>query len=56
MTEEELSRFALVLREADRVRAQISRDEAARADADSGLRQPPAAGEQSFEPAMVAAA
>ncbi len=33
MTQEELARFSLVLREADRVRAQIARDEAiARAD------------------------
>ncbi len=37
MTQEELARFWLVLREADRVRAQIDRDEAiARAGDDSG--------------------
>ena len=57
MTEVELTSFALILREADRIRAQMARDEAApRASADSGLQPPPAEGEQPFAPAMVAAA
>ena len=59
MTEEELARFALVLREADRVRAQMARDEAvARADEGSDSLQlaavPP--GERSSGSPMVAAA
>ena len=54
MTEEELTGFALVLREADRIRAQMASDEAAaRATGDS---QPPAEGERPFVPDMVAAA
>jgi hypothetical protein len=41
VTEEEIARFALQLREAERVRAQIARDEAAQAG--SGEEPPPAA-------------
>jgi hypothetical protein len=41
VTDEEVARFALQLREAERVRAQIARDEAARAG--SGEEPPPAA-------------
>jgi len=59
MTREELARFSLVLREADRVRAQIERDEAiARADYDSDppqLAEVPA-GERSSSSPVVAAA
>ena len=59
MTQEQLARFSLVLREADRVRAQIARDEAiARADDDSDslqLAMVPA-GELSSGDRMVAAA
>ena len=56
MTEEELTRFALVLREADRIRMQIARDETAlRASGDSTLQPPLAEGEQPFVPAVVAA-
>ena len=55
MTEEELTRFALVLREADRIRAQMASDEAAaRTSGDS--QPPPAEGERPLVPAMVAAA
>ncbi len=56
MTEEEIARFALQLREAERVRAQIARDEAARAG--SGEELPPAAlpvVEQPHASALVAA-
>ncbi len=56
MTEEELARFALVLREADRIRMQMASDEAAaRASADSILQPPLAEVEQPFVPAVVAA-
>jgi hypothetical protein len=55
MTEVELTRFALILREADRIRAQMARDEATRANGDEDSQQRPAEGEQSFGPAMVAA-
>ena len=59
MTNEELARFALVLRECDRIRAMIAEDEAA-AGADGGgelpmLAEAPAA-ERSSGPAVVAAA
>ncbi len=55
MTDEEIARFALQLREAERVRAQIARDEAARAG--SGEEPPPAAllVEQPPASALVAA-
>ena len=53
MTEEELTRFALVLREADRIRAQVSKDEA---DDHSDLQPPSVEGEQSSWSAVVAAA
>ena len=57
MTEEELTRFALVLREADRIRMQVSKDEAAaRADGHSDLQPPSVEGEQSSGSAVVAAA
>ncbi len=57
MTEEELTRFALVLREADRIRTQVSKDEAAaRADGHSDLQPPSVEGEQSSGPPVVAAA
>jgi len=59
MTQEQLARFSLVLREADRVRAQIARDEAiARADEDSDSLQLATvpAGELSSGDRMVAAA
>ena len=59
MSQEEFTRFSLVLREADRVRAQITRDEAiARADEDSDPPQLSAvqAGEHSSGDRMVAAA
>ena len=58
MMQEELARFSLVLREADRVRAQIERDEAiARADAggDSLQLAVVAAGERSSASPMFAA-
>ncbi len=59
MTDEELSRFALQLREAERVRARIAKDEAA-APADGGDELPlPAAltvVEQPSGSAVVAAA
>jgi hypothetical protein len=41
VTDEEITRFALQLREAERIRAQIARDEAARAG--NGEDLPPAA-------------
>jgi hypothetical protein len=53
MTEEELARFALVLREADRIRMQVSKDEAARADGQSDLQPPSLEGERSLEPAAA---
>jgi hypothetical protein len=54
MTEQEIARFALVLREAERVRLQMAKDEAAaRMDGRSDLLL--AEGERSFGPAMVAA-
>jgi hypothetical protein len=57
MTEEELTRFALVLREADRIRAQVSKDEAAaRADGHGDLQPLSVEGEQSSWSAVVAAA
>ncbi len=57
MTEEELTRFALVLRESDRTRMQVTKDEAAaRADGQSDPRPPSVEGEQSSGPAVVAAA
>ncbi len=59
MTQEELARFSLVLREADRVRAQIARDEAiASSDDDSDSLQLAAVpgGERSSGSPMVAAA
>ena len=57
MTEEELTRFALVLGESDRIRMQVSKDEAAaRADGHSDLQPPTVEGEQSSGPAVVAAA
>jgi hypothetical protein len=58
MMQEELARFSLVLREADRVRAQIERDEAiARADAggDSLQLAVVPAGERFFASPMFAA-
>jgi hypothetical protein len=56
MTDEELARFELVLREADRIRMQIASDEAAvRASGDSILQPPLAEGEQPFVPAVIAA-
>ena len=58
MTEEELSRFALVLREAARVRAQIAEDEAA-AGTDGGGELPLLAAlpvvEEPSAPAVLAA-
>ena len=54
MTEQEIARFALVLREAEHVRAQMAKDEAAaRMDGRSDLLL--VEGERSFGPAMVAA-
>jgi hypothetical protein len=54
MTEKEIARFALVLREAERVRLQMAKDEAAaRMDARSDLLL--AEVERTFGPAMVAA-
>ena len=43
MTDEEVTRFALVLSEADRVRAQIAEDETAARTADGGDLLPVAA-------------
>ena len=59
MTEEEITRFALQLREAERVRAQIARDEAATHAGGIGDSIPVAilpAGELFFEPMTAAAA
>ena len=59
MTDEEVTRFALQLREAERVRAQIAKDEAAAgADDDAGLQLLAAlpAVEQPSGSAVVAAA
>jgi hypothetical protein len=55
MTDEELARFALVLREAERLRAQIAKDEAA-ARVDGRDEPPTPAVEQPSENAVVAAA
>ncbi|MCA1687152.1 MAG: hypothetical protein LC714_00785 [Actinobacteria bacterium] len=55
MTEEELIRFALVLREAGRVRMQIAKDEA-HADGHGDSLASSTTEERSFGPAMVAAA
>jgi hypothetical protein len=54
MTEEERTRFALVLREAERVRAQIAKDESATRTEDGGDYSIPVVpiGDQS--PVMVA--
>jgi hypothetical protein len=55
MTEEEFARFALVLREAERVRSQMAKDEAAaRIDGRGDLLL--AEVEPTFGPAMVDAA
>ncbi len=58
MTEEETTRFALVLRECERVGAMIAEDEAAVASGrDAGIPTAPApAGERSSDLAMGAAA
>jgi hypothetical protein len=57
MAEEELTRFALVLRESNRIRMQVTKDEAAaRADGQSDLQPPSVEGEQSSGPAVIAAA
>ena len=53
MTEEELTRFALVLREADRIRMQVFMDEAAHADDHSDLQSPSVEGERALEPAAA---
>lgn len=39
MTEEEIARFALMLREADRVRAMIAEDEAAERSQEAALEE-----------------
>ncbi len=59
MTDEEATRFALQLSQAERIREQIAEDEAA-ADVNDGhwlplLLAPPAAGRQPSAPAVVAA-
>ncbi len=59
MTEEEVTRFALQLSQAERIRAQIAEDEAA-ADVNGGhesplLVAPPAMDQESSMPAVVAA-
>ena len=58
MTEEETARFALVLRECERIRAMIAEDEAARSsggdDSIPAVEAP--AGGRYRDPAMVAAA
>ena len=41
MTEEEIARFALMLREADRVRAMIAEDEAAERAQEAALEEVP---------------
>jgi hypothetical protein len=58
MTEEGLARFALVLREAERVRAQIAKDEVAARTEDGGDYSIPVVPveEQSLGPAMAAVA
>ncbi len=59
MTDEEAARFALQLREAERIRAQIAKDEAtARADSGGDLLSAATlpAVEQSSGPAVVTAA
>jgi hypothetical protein len=58
MTDEELTRFALQLREAERLRAQIAEDEAAaRVDGRDGQPTPAALSvEQPSESAVAAAA
>lgn len=53
MTKEELARFALVLREAERVRAQIAEDAASAQGPGDDLSS--AKPEHSFEPVMAAA-
>jgi hypothetical protein len=55
MTKEELARFALVLREAERVRAQIAEDATSAQGHGDDLRPPSAAPEHSFGPVMAAA-
>ena len=55
MTEEELARFALVLREAERVRARIAEDAAEEGAGDYSMPVVPV-GEQSAGPAMAAVA
>jgi hypothetical protein len=58
MTDEELARFALQLREAERVRAQIAKDEAAARVGGSSTPPPPVsppAMDHSSGPAVVAA-
>jgi hypothetical protein len=55
MTKEELARFALVLREAERVRAQIAQDAASAQSLGDDPLPPPAAPEHSFWPVMAAA-
>ncbi len=59
MTEEEVTRFALQLREAERIRAQIAEDEAA-ADVSGGydlplLVSPPTVDQEPYGLAVVAA-
>jgi hypothetical protein len=57
MAEEDMARFALVLREAERVCLQIAKDAAAaRTDGRSNLLPASAEGERTFGPAIVAAA
>ena len=59
MTDEEIARFALILSEADRIRAQIAEDEAAARTAGGGelpLPAAPSAVEWISMPAAVAAA
>ncbi len=57
MTEEETARFALVLRECERIRAMIAEDEAARSSGgDAGIpATPPPAVWMYPDPAVVAA-
>ncbi len=57
MTEEETARFALVLRECERIRAMIAEDEAARSSGgDAGIpASPPPAVWRYPDPAVVAA-
>lgn len=55
MTKEELARFALILREAERVRAQIAEDAAGAQDPGDDLLPPSAKPEHSFGPVMAAA-